>query len=158
MVKNEYKLISELLKLSYSHSWSEAKKEWGIHYIYYLDDEPQACLCGHYPIVEVCVIKNNITGKTTEVGNCCVKKFLEIENIGYDVSLIFQAIKRILENISNSANLDTIFYAQQMGIWNNQNVEFYHKIYKKRNLSLKQLKYKQDLNKKLLTVICRKRS
>ena len=63
MVNNEYKLTSELLKLSYSKYWADAKKEWGIQRIYYLDDEPQACLCGHYPIKEVCVIKNNKTGK-----------------------------------------------------------------------------------------------
>lgn len=157
MVKNEYKLTSELLKLSSSQIWEEAKREWSIQCIY-LDEEPQSCLCGHYPIVEICVIKNNITGKTAEVGNCCVKKFLEITHIGYNVSLIFQAIKRILEDISNSANLDTIFYAEQVGIWNKKNVEFYHSIYQKRILSSKQLKYKQDLNKKLLFIICRKRS
>ena len=34
------------------------------------------CLCSHFPIKEICVIRNRVNGVRAEVGNVCVKKFL----------------------------------------------------------------------------------
>lgn len=39
-------------------------------------DEPDTCLCGHSPIIEICVLTNILNGKVAEVGNRCGKRFL----------------------------------------------------------------------------------
>ena len=53
----QYKLFSEIINLSVAKKWEEAKKEWELDHIYSAD-EAQTCLCGHHPIIEICVIKN----------------------------------------------------------------------------------------------------
>ena len=85
----KYKLISEILVRSQADEWADAKLEWLLHEVY-AAAEPQTCLCGHFPIVEICVLKNKENQRRTRVGNCCVKKFM-----GLPSHLIFQAIKRV---------------------------------------------------------------
>ena len=155
MVNEKYQLIPELLSRSHSKMWSDAKKEWQLKNIYYLDNEPQSCLCGHYPIKEVCVLINNITGSIAEVGNCCVQKFFSLD-ANYKLSSVFQSLKRISKDISKSVNLDTIRYAEYLCIWNKKNIDFYLDTYRKHKLSKKQSKYRQDLNLKLLQTVLKK--
>lgn len=52
-----YKLTEEIINLSESDQWDFAKLEWNFEFAYYAG-EPQSCLCGHYPIRNICVIKN----------------------------------------------------------------------------------------------------
>lgn len=49
-----FKLTKEILKLSDSNYWSDAKLEWNFEYAYY-SEEPQTCLCGHFPINNICI-------------------------------------------------------------------------------------------------------
>ena len=56
---SRYKLIDEIIKLSQSKLWDIAKTEWDFDSIY-VSDAPQTCLCGHYPIINICIIKNQI--------------------------------------------------------------------------------------------------
>lgn len=67
-------LSAAILKLSRATDWITACREWVLIDIYEAD-QPETCLCEHFPIIEICVIKNTITQAVTEVGNVCVKRF-----------------------------------------------------------------------------------
>ena len=59
---SQYLLTTELLKLSFSQKWDEAKLEWDVIDIEKVED-PETCLCGHSPILEICIICNTKTKK-----------------------------------------------------------------------------------------------
>jgi len=122
-----------------------AKLEWRFESAYYCE-EPQTCLCGHYPIKNVCVIKNKENLTQTEVGNCCIKKFLGLN--GGDK--IFDSIKKIRLNEEKSMNPETLDYLYQKGGINDFEYNFYVDIINKRKLSDKQLDIKKRINQKLL--------
>jgi len=82
--------------MSRATDWETARKEWALVDIIEAD-EPETCLCGHYPIMEICEIRNRVIGKTTEVGNVCVKRFLGVRS-----DLIFTAVKKIRKDIEKS--------------------------------------------------------
>jgi hypothetical protein len=63
---NEDKLMKEILELSESSEWNKAKEEWKLKNIYFSENK-QSCLCGHYPIKEICIIENKLNGITAEV-------------------------------------------------------------------------------------------
>ena len=71
----EYKLITEILKLSVAVAWEEARREWELFHVYEkYESDPDYCLCGH-PILEICVLRNKRNRNTAVVGNVCVRKF-----------------------------------------------------------------------------------
>src|SRR3954468_6700613 len=52
---NFKRLRAEILARSHSKSWETARLEWNLNYIFDVD-EPEECLCGHFPIIEICVL------------------------------------------------------------------------------------------------------
>jgi len=140
-----FKLTEEILKLSNSKFWESAKHEWSFEYAYY-SDELQTCLCGHYPIKNICVIKNVKNNNATEVGNCCINKFLGID----DGNKIFVSIKRLKEDLSKSMSAEVLDYLNSKKILSMFEYDFYTDIIRKRNLTQKQLEIKKRINKKLI--------
>lgn len=140
-----YKLSEEILKLSVSKFWDSAKFEWKFENAYESEDQ-QTCLCGHFPIINVCVIKNTKNGNCTEVGNCCVNKFLNID----EGNKIFISIKRIKNDLTKSMSVDVVEYLKNKNIIDDFEFNFYINILRKRKLSDKQLEIKKKINKKLL--------
>ena len=61
---SEYKLSKGIIALSQASKWSQAKLEWQLDHIY-KEEEPDTCLCGHYPINEICILKNKLNEATT---------------------------------------------------------------------------------------------
>lgn len=108
-------------------------------------DEPETCLCGHYPIIENCVLRNKTNGEFATVGNCCVKKFL-----GLPSDLIFQAIKRVRVDGDKSLNAEALEYARGRGWINDWEFDFYLRIMRKRAMTDKQLAKKRQINAKFL--------
>ncbi|MEH6354236.1 hypothetical protein [Pseudomonas sp. 3JA] len=141
---SEYTLTEEILALSQSASWDEAKLEWTLHNIYEAD-EFETCLCGHYPIKEICVLQNKKNLNMATVGNCCVKKF-----IGLPSDLIFQAVKRVRKDESKSLNLEAINHAYTRGWINEWEYKFSINTMSKRKLSDKQLATRMKVNEKML--------
>ena len=141
---SEYTLTKEILNLSESISWDEAKREWKLHNIYEAD-EFETCLCGHYPIKEVCVLQNSENKNLATVGNCCVKKF-----IGLPSDLIFQAVKRVRKDENKSLNLQAITHAYTKGWINDWEYKFSVDTMAKRKLTGSQLEKRMQVNKKLL--------
>lgn len=146
---SEYQLTNKLLKLSQSPKWDEAKLEWELIGIEIVDD-PEECLCGHYPILEICLIKNNKTNNESRVGNCCVKKFNNKSD------KIFRSVARIRKNIEKSVNAETLDLAVNNQWVNDKEYRFYMDILRKRNLSDKQLAWKKAINQKIKNKVNKK--
>lgn len=140
-----FKQLKEAILLkSQATDWEVAKKEWKLVHIYEAD-EPSTCLCGHTPIVEICVLANTITGKRAEVGNSCVKRFLGLRS-----DLIFTGIKRIKADISKSLNVDSTVFFFEQGIINDWEYKFQNNTLSKRNLTGKQMEARLKINWKVL--------
>lgn len=139
---SEYKLTTELLKLSQSQKWDEAKLEWELIDIERVE-EPEECLCGHYPILEICLIKNSKTNNESRVGNCCVKKFNNKSD------KIFRSVAKIRKDIEKSVNAETLELAIRNRWISDKEYKFYMDIIRKRNLSDKQLSWKKSINQKI---------
>ncbi len=143
----EFKLIQEITTLSEAYSWDLAKSEWYLNEIYFSED-PATCLCGHYPIKELCEIKNRLNSNSVVVGNCCVKKF-----IGLPSDNIFQALKRVMKDYSRSLNVDTLeiaFYKKWINEWEHN---FYVDTFRKRKLTDRQLAKRTQINEKIIRKI-----
>ena len=139
-----FKLISEIIKLSESKEWEEAKEEWNLATVYEAD-EPETCLCGHFPIIELCIINNIHNNQTTTVGNCCVKKFMGIRS-----DKLFTAIKKIKKEPTKSVNLELLEYAFGKAWINDWEFNFYDDILRKRVLTYKQEGIKKKLNARIM--------
>ncbi len=142
---SEYKLTEEILKRSQSKIWDIAKIEWLLNEIYEAE-EPETCLCGHFPIIEVCVLRNKLNANLATVGNCCVKKF-----IGLPSDLIFQAVKRVRKDSHKSLNAEAIQHAYKKGWINEWEYNFSIDTMRKRVLSVKQLQARMKVNEKMLS-------
>ncbi|EQB62769.1 MAG: hypothetical protein RBG1_1C00001G0348 [candidate division Zixibacteria bacterium RBG-1] len=141
---SEYRLTSEIIKKSVAKNWDEAKLEWALREVYEADG-PETCLCGHYPIIELCVLENKKNGGSATVGNFCVKKF-----IGLPSDKIFEAVKRVRKDGTKSLNAEAIDHAYQRGWINQWEKEFYFQNMRKRKLSARQKEKKTQINEKML--------
>jgi hypothetical protein len=146
----EYKLAKEIIALSQSGLWDEAKFEWVLSEIYEAE-EPERCLCGHFPIIEICILQNRSNFRSVNVGNCCVKKF-----IGLPSDKIFQAVKRIRKDKEKSLNSEAIRHAHQKGWINDWEYSFSIDTMRKRKLSFKQIQTRKNINEKMLSNMKRK--
>ena len=147
---SQFKLTTELLKLSNSPRWDEAKLEWDVIDIEKVE-EAETCLCGHFPILEICTIGNTKTKKEARVGNCCVKKFNNKSD------KIFRAIAKVKKDFEKSVNSETLNLAVK-NIWiSDKEYKFYIDILRKRKLSEKQMNWKVAINKKIILRINRKK-
>jgi len=145
-----HQLTTEIIARSHTKLWDIAKTEWLLEEIYEAD-EPDTCLCGHFPIREICVLRNKINRNDAIVGNCCVKKF-----IGLPSDKIFQAVKRIRKDTEKSLNSEALQYALEHRWISEWEKDFYCDIMRKRNLSPKQAVKKNEINEKFLRNMQRK--
>ena len=147
---NFRQLKEAILSRSAAQEWEIAKKEWKLVRIYEAD-EPDTCLCGHTPIMEICVLANTLNGNLAEVGNRCVKRFLGLRS-----DLIFAGIKRIRTDLAKSLNPDSTVFFYEQGIINKWEYDFQSDTHLKRNLSDKQMETRQKINRKVLAYIERR--
>lgn len=141
---SEFKLSTEIVKLSESTDWDSAKLEWSLATVYEAE-EPETCLCGHYPIIELCILTNTYNQHTATVGNCCVKKFMGLRS-----DKLFDAIKKIKKEPRKSVNSEMLLYAFRHGWLSLWEKDFYDDITRKRVLSYKQEGIKYKLNAKII--------
>lgn len=146
---SEKKLKEEIIARSEAKDWDTAKFEWSLYEVYEAED-PETCLCGHYPIIELCILQNRLNQFLATVGNCCVKKFLKI---GSDK--IFQAIKCIRKDIKKALNSETVEYGFNKGWINTWERRFYLDTMRNQILSHKQKKKRIQINEKFLAKIRR---
>lgn len=135
----------EILSRSYSNMWDVAKSEWSVVDMEYVD-EPETCLCGHFPIVEVFTLENKYTGEKVRVGNVCVNKFIHKNKA-------FAGYKRILKSKMASVTVDLLNFARDRKIITINDYDFYVSIIRKRVLSERQYKWKTDINLRIINYI-----
>ena len=139
-----------ILPLSQSEDWEAARKEWALHSIIEAD-EPETCLCGHFPIKEICSIKNRLSGNSAEVGNICVKRFLGLRS-----DLIFTALKRVRIHPDKSMNAEAAIFFHSVGVLNDWEYMFTTDTLRKRDLSVKQTNMRVKINAKVLAAVERR--
>ena len=140
-----YKLSKEIIELSNSTLWDKAKLEWRFEYAYYNEDL-STCLCGHYPIKNICVLKNIENGNLAEVGNKCVNKFLNI-NKG---DKVFDSISRLKGDLSKAMSQEALEYLNSKEQLTDFEYNFYCDTIRKRKLSEKQTAIRKRINQKFL--------
>jgi len=140
----QFQLTGEIVERSVARTWDEAKLEWSLLEVYE-SDEPEPCLCGHYPIVELCVLLNRRNKNQATVGNCCVKKF-----VGLPSEKIFQAVKRVRKDKSKSLNAEAVQHAFKRGWINEWEKDFHFNIMRKRSLTSRQEDKKVEINQLVL--------
>ena len=140
----EYQFFSKILELSEAEDWDDAVTEWQLKETY-LTMYPDTCICGHFPINEICIVRNKLTGNVATVGNSCVKKFLNLPS-----DEIFTPINRIQKNIYASVNKAMLNRAFSKGWISDWDYGFYNSIMKKKKLTDSQLEYKVGINRKIL--------
>lgn len=141
---SKHKLAKEIVRRSHADTWDRAKVEWHVEEIF-RQEEPDTCLCGHFPINEICVLRNSVNGEIAEVGNRCVKNFLGLES-----GRIFQALHRIIKDDGKALNAESIQHAFARGWINAWEKEFYFDTMRKRNLTDKQLRVRKKINKRVI--------
>jgi hypothetical protein len=149
---NASTLAAAITALSVSPQWDTAKHEWLLDQVY-RQDEPDTCLCGHYPIVEICVLRNRHNGNLAIVGNVCVKKFL-----GLPSDQIFQALKRVAKDPDKPLNEAAISHALAKHWINKWEHDFCLNTMRKRSLSDKQMAKRRQINLNLIARTSRTRS
>lgn len=143
----KYKLFNGIIHFSESDDWDNAKLEWKLFDIFY-SDNPISCLCGHYPIKELCELVNIKNNNHVIVGNCCVNKFTPIKS-----GKLFKCTKKVKKDIESSLNPDIIDLAYERGRVNDWERNFYIDIWRKRKLTGRQTLYKLKINIKVLSMI-----
>lgn len=143
----KYQLFKEIIALSSEKDWDSAVKEWKLKNITY-SELPSTCLCGHFPIKELCHLENTTNNNKTVVGNCCVNRFLNIKT-----NKLFACYKRVIADDEKSFNPNTIKLFHEKEIISDWEKKFYIDTWRKRNLSEKQKFYKKRINKRILEAI-----
>ena len=142
-----YKLGREIIALSAADHWDLARLEWGIEDIY-MQREPEACLCGHFPINELCVLWNRKNGNRATVGNVCVKKFMKLPS-----DKMFAAIKRVTADATKAFNVELIEHAFAKGWISQWKRGFYLDTWRKQKLSDRQMATRLQVNQKILAQV-----
>jgi len=146
------RLRDAILELSVAKQWQAAKREWNLIAVVQAEpDEPETCLCGHHPIIELCEIKNQLTSHTATVGNQCVKRFLGIES-----EALFRGIRRIRKDESKSMGPDLAVWLFEHNNLTQWEYDFQNSTGRKRSLTEKQLAQRQRINRKALAAVRRR--
>jgi len=144
---NRYKLFEEIIARSEAKNWDDAKLEWALADITIIEPEDPAetCLCGHHPIREVCTLVNEVNANTAIVGNVCVYKF-----IGLHSKPIVAGLKRVQADRDAALNEAALNFALAKGWITERDYRFGMDTRRKRKFSDAQLKWRRDINRRVL--------
>ena len=147
---NFKQLKAEILARSRASDWEVAKNEWRLVAVSEAD-EPETCLCGHFPIIELCTISNSINGASVDVGNVCVKRFLGLRS-----DQIFITLKKIRNDMSASVGEAAMIFFHERGVINDWEYNFLSSNFRRRNFSKKQLDIRRGINEKIIRSVARR--
>lgn len=143
-MSSKNKFTEEILKYSQSKIWDVAKLEWRLRDIFEAE-KPETCLCGKFPIIEVCILQNILNTRLVIVGNCCVKKFFNLPSDKF-----LKAVSRVHIDNQKSLNAEVIQYAYEKNWINEWEYDFLIGNMRKRNLTDSQLQKRMKINEKML--------
>lgn len=141
---NERELRRRIIERSVAQDWPTARLEWDLETIF-REEEFQTCACGHYPIIEICQLRNRRNRQLIEVGNVCVKKFM-----GMPSNRIFDGFRRIAKDHEKALNEAASDYAFRKGWVTEWERKFLSNTARLRNLSGKQLAKRIEINTRVL--------
>jgi hypothetical protein len=140
-------LIEGLLPLSVSDRWSIARREWVLSHIE-ISEEPRTCVCGQYPINELCYLHNTHNNADALVGNVCVQNFMGIES-----RPLFAAAKRLAKDLRKPMGERLYLFAVESRWLSAFEVGFYSNTRKRKRLTAKQMDVRIAINEKVLSLI-----
>ena len=147
MAKNFEILKAHILPLSQSKNFYDAKEEWVLFDVEYIEDWDE-CPCSK-DIKEKCYIKNQLNGNITHVGNHCIKKFIEI-----DTGNLFGGLKKIIKDPTANPNRDLIIQAYKLGyLYGEREYTFLMSLRGKRKFSAAQYAWKIKINRRIINKI-----
>ena len=139
-------LRREIIKRSVATNWADARAEWFVADIYMADfDDYRTCLCTKEHIKEICVLHNSFNQNEVEVGNVCVKKFMN-EN----AQKLFDGIERIKSDINCGLSEAVAALFRRRRIITEWEFKFSIDTWRKRYLSGKQAATRVEINRKVL--------
>lgn len=139
-------LEQHILSLSNAKNINQAILEWKWVDIRIISNS--SCPCGKKPIKENCVLENKLNNNITKVGNVCVNQF-----IGINTGNVFSGLNRIINHpTTKNPNKALIDFAYSTKAIDQKEHNFLNDIRNKRNLSTKQKKWRNSLNKKLISI------
>jgi hypothetical protein len=143
---SDSRLRQEILRLSSSQDWEQARAEW---IMLDVSERPEGatCLCGHHPIHDLCRLANTSNGAEALVGNCCVKRFL-----GLPSAAIFAGLKRIGADPSKSMGDEALALALRNGWVAGWEGALYHQAARKPTCSEAQSAKKIEINLRVLSM------
>jgi hypothetical protein len=144
-VHNLKQLHRDIIYRGVADNWAEARLEWRLVDVAYAD-EPQRCLCGHFPIIEICNLRNLKNGNEAEVGNVCVGEFM----VGINSGKVFDCIRRIRKDDIKPLNPDTFELFHNNGVLTEWEYSFCKKTWRDRNLGTLQMITRRNINRKIL--------
>ena len=144
-------LMREIVARSVADNWEQARLEWDLADVF-IEEEPDTCLCTHYPIKEICVLFNRLNRCETIVGNVCVNEFLGLPSVK-----IFSAVRRVAADSSKALNAEALSHARFKGWVNDWEYGFYSNTLRKRSLSGRQLAKRLEINRKVVGYVNRKK-
>jgi hypothetical protein len=154
---NFHNLKAHILPLSVSEAWDEAKYEWELDHVQVLEvgeeAEPETCPCGHFPIIELCWIRNRKNGNVTFVGNVCVKRFM-----GMPADTVAAGFRRVMADPERALNAAAVEFAHAQGWLSDWERGFCLATSRKRRLSGKQMAKRVQINQHLLSLLRQRRA
>lgn len=144
---NFNQLKREIISRSDAKTWSEARLEWRLSWID-IAPELRGCLCGHFPIREICYLTNIKNRSRAEVGNVCVNKFM-----GINSAAVFRCLGRIRKDDRKSLTPDAYELFHDNGVLTDWEYEFCEDTCRSRNLTDRQMLKRRNINRKVLRSI-----
>jgi hypothetical protein len=142
-------LKQEIISRSDADTWDQARREWALSEVYFASD-PDQCLCGQYPIIELCILKNQVNGGEAIVGNVCVRRFLRLPS-----NEIFTGLKRIQVKPTAALTEAAVRYAFERGWIDAWERDFYLDTRTKRKMSERQAATRLRINEKVSAGVTR---
>jgi hypothetical protein len=141
-----FRLAEEIVNRSVAESWHDARIEWELESVFVSKlDEPGTCLCGHYPIREHCVLRNRENDNVVVVGNCCVRRFLDMPS-----ERVFRGLRRIVRDVEAALGPATVEFAHGRGWINDWERSFLLDTARKQRPSARVLAKRAEINAKVL--------
>lgn len=140
---DQKQLKEYIVERSEAGDFDDAVHEWELDRVE-LSSDPETCPCGQFPIKELCWIKNKNNDITVFVGNRCIKRFM-----GVDHTALFTMIRKLDADAYATVPETVLNEAYGNRKINDWEWQFYFDIFRKRNLSVKQLDRKRIINVKI---------
>ena len=109
-MNNFANLSAHIIELSESDTWAGAVPEWEPIWRD-MEEQPETCPCGHFPIIEVCHIRNTLNGNETYVGNVCIDKFMD----DYGLGRVHRGVQRIRGDESKRMTSEALDWVRGKG-------------------------------------------